>query len=160
MAEYKSLSLSTLKPTRGARHRKVRIGRGEGSGAGKTSGKGGKGQTARNGGGVSIGFEGGQMPLYRRVSKYGFRSSQKVWGVNKFDVINLTMLDRHFENGATVGPEELKKLGIGRTNRTQGGYKILGTGELTKKLSLKVHAISESAKAKIESAGGSVELIK
>lgn len=154
------LSLSTLHPAYGSRKKRLRVGRGEGSGVGKTSGRGGKGQTARNGGGVRPGFEGGQIPLYRRVSKYGFRSQSKVLGNNKFDVVNLSTLEKHFDNGATVGPEELFKLGFGRTNRNLAGYKILAAGDISKKLTIKVHAISASAKAKIEAAGGKVELIQ
>src|SRR5436305_15342603 len=126
------LSLSTLAPNPGARRESFRVGRGESSGLGKTSGRGGKGQTARKSGNGRAGFEGDQMPLYRRVSKYGFRSQQKVFGINKYHVVNLGLLDKHFEAGATVGPAELKKLGIGRTNRNQAGYKLLATGKLSK----------------------------
>lgn len=154
------LSLSKLRPAYGARVKRLRVGRGEGSGKGKTSGRGGKGQTARNGGGVRPGFEGGQMPLYRRISKYGFRSQSKVLGTNKYDVVNLDSLEIHFENGATVGSDELLSLGFGRTHRNLAGYKILGTGNITKKLTVKVQAVSASAKAKIEAAGGTVEIVE
>src|SRR5476649_2596463 len=101
--ETKRLSLSTLAPAHGARSRKVRVGRGESSGLGKTSGRGGKGQTARKSGNVRPGFEGGQMPLYRRVSKLGFRSRQKVFGMNKFHAVNLGLLEKHFKAGDVVG---------------------------------------------------------
>ena len=155
----KSLSLSTLAPAHGARKVRTRVGRGESSGHGKTSGRGGKGQTARKSGQVRFGFEGGQMPLYRRVSKYGFRSQQKVFGTNKYHAVNLSLLDKHFEAGAVVGPEELKALGIGRNARNQAGYKLLATGALNKNLTVKVHAASAQAKAAVEKAGGTVELI-
>jgi large subunit ribosomal protein L15 len=155
----KSLSLSTLSPAPGSRKVRTRVGRGESSGHGKTSGRGGKGQTARKSGQVRFGFEGGQMPLYRRVSKYGFRSQKKVFGTNKFHVINLSLLDRHFDAGSVVGPEELKALGFGRTARNQAGYKLLATGKLSKKLTIKVHAASAQAKAAVEAAGGSLELL-
>ena len=153
------LSLSTLKPHWGSRTKSVRVGRGESSGLGKTSGRGGKGQTARKSGNVRAGFEGGQMPLYRRVSKLGFRSQSKVFGINKYNVVNLSLLDKHCEAGATVGPEELKALGLGRTNRNQAGFKLLGDGKLSKKLNIRVHAVSASARSSVESAGGTIELI-
>ncbi len=158
-SEGSKLSLATLKPAYKSKKIKDRVGRGEGSGLGKTSGRGGKGQTARNGGGVRPGFEGGQMPLYRRISKWGFRSRGKITGNNRYHVVNLSILDKHFADGATVGPEELKKLGFGRTARNQAGYKLLGTGKLTKRLSVKVHAASEQAKSLVEKAGGTVEII-
>jgi len=155
----KSLSLSNLSPAHGSRKARLRVGRGESSGHGKTSGRGGKGQSARKSGHVRFGFEGGQMPLYRRVSKYGFRSQKKVFGTNKFHAVNLSLLDKHFEAGSTVGPDELKALGVGRTARNQAGYKLLATGTLKKKLTVKVHAASAQAKAAVEAAGGTVELI-
>ena len=154
-----ALSLSTLAPAPGSRRESFRVGRGESSGMGKTSGRGGKGQTARKSGNVRAGFEGGQMPLYRRVSKYGFRSQSKVFGTNKYHVINLGLLEKHFKEGATVGPEELKKLGFGRTARNQAGYKLLAGGKLNKKLTVKVHAASAEAKAAVEKAGGSLEIV-
>ncbi len=152
------MELSKLAPPHGARKSRRRVGRGESSGAGKTSGKGGKGQTARTGGKVSPGFEGGQMPLYRRLPKFGFTSRQKVLGVNQYHVINLSKLER-FDNGSTVDADMILALSYGNHNRSKAGVKVLGTGELTKKLNLKVHAISASAKAKIEKLGGTVELI-
>lgn len=155
----KALSLSTLSPAHGSRKARTRVGRGESSGHGKTSGRGGKGQTARKSGQVRFGFEGGQMPLYRRVSKYGFRSQKKVFGTNKFHVVNLSLLEKHFDSGAVVGPEQLQALGFGRTARNQAGFKLLGTGSLKKKLTVKVHAASAQAKAAVEAAGGSVELL-
>lgn len=153
------LKLSELRPARGSRKARKRVGRGESSGHGKTSSRGGKGQTARSGGGVRPGFEGGQMPLYRRLPKYGFRSRQKTLGENQYHVVNLSKLNS-FDNGATVSAEMILALGYGNHNRNKAGVKVLGTGELTKKLNLKVHAISEAAKAQVEAKGGSVELIK
>lgn len=153
------MELSKLAPPHGARKSRRRVGRGESSGAGKTSGKGGKGQTARSGGHVRPGFEGGQMPLYRRLPKYGFTSRTKVLGKNQYHVINLSKLER-FDNGTNVDANMILALSYGNHNRNRAGVKVLGTGELTKKINLKVHAISASAKAKIEALGGSVELIQ
>ena len=98
------------------------------------------------------------MPLYRRLPKFGFTSRRKVLGVNQYHVINLAKLER-FDNGSTVDSDMILELSYGNHNRSKAGVKVLGTGELTKKLNLKVHAISASAKAKIESLGGTVELI-
>ncbi|MBN8547813.1 MAG: 50S ribosomal protein L15 [Deltaproteobacteria bacterium] len=153
------MELSKLAPRHGARKSRRRVGRGESSGVGKTSGKGGKGQTARSGGHVRPGFEGGQMPLYRRLPKFGFTSRTKVLGLNQYHVINLSKLDK-FENGSTVDADAILAKRYGNNNRNKAGIKVLGTGELTKKLHVKVHAISASAKAKIESLGGSVELLQ
>ena len=158
-SQKKELSLSTLAPAPGSRKESFRVGRGESSGLGKTAGRGGKGQTARKSGNVRAGFEGGQMPLYRRVSKYGFRSQKKVFGTNKFHVINLGLLEKHFKEGAVVGPDELKALGFGRTARNQAGYKLLDGGKLNKKLTVKVHAASAEAKSLIEKVGGSLEIV-
>ena len=129
-----------------------RKGRGPGSGNGKTSGRGHKGQKARSGGGVRPGFEGGQMPLYRRLPKRGFtdRNSKVI------TAINVSALNR-FEDGTEVTPELL--LQSGAVSKIVDGVKILGEGELTKKLTVRVHAVSEGAKNKIESAGGTVEVI-
>ena len=153
------LSLSTLAPVRGARTGRVRRGRGESSGLGKTSGRGGKGQTARTGGTISPGFEGGQMPLYRRVSKYGFRSRQKTLGMNRFDTINVSDLESHFEAGAVVDAGVIRAKGFNRTGRNQAGLKVLGAGTISKKLTVKVNAISAAARSKIEAAGGKVEVL-
>jgi len=152
------MDLSKLTPRPGSRQKKVRVGRGESSGLGKTCGRGGKGQTARAGGGVRAGFEGGQMPLYRRIPKLGFVSRQRVLGSNRFQVVNLSVLDK-FENGAVVDAESLCKLGYAKSLGKQAGIKVLGSGNLTKKLTVKVEAVSDSAKAKIESLGGKVEII-
>lgn len=152
------MELSTLRPAAGSRSKRKRIGRGEGSGHGKTSGHGGKGQTARSGGGVARHFEGGQTPFYRRVPKIGFRSIAKMRGDNQYAVVNLSDLDK-FEEGSTVDVEALRQIGRVPGMKQKAGVKLLGKGEITKKLNIKVHAISQSAKAKIEAQGGTVELI-
>ncbi|WP_374971850.1 50S ribosomal protein L15 [Blautia producta] len=147
------MDLSNLKPAEGSRHSdNFRRGRGHGSGNGKTAGKGHKGQKARSGGGVRPGFEGGQMPLYRRIPKRGFKCR------NSKDIvaINVSELNR-FEDGAEVTPAAL--LASGAISRLGDGVKILGNGEITKKINLKVNAVSETAKTKIEAAGGTVEVI-
>ncbi|MBR2190078.1 MAG: 50S ribosomal protein L15, partial [Eubacterium sp.] len=127
-------------------------GRGHGSGNGKTAGKGHKGQKARSGGGTRPGFEGGQMPLYRRIPKRGFTN------INSKDIvgINVSALER-FDDGAEVTVETLVESGV--VSNPRDGVKILGNGELTKKLTVKVNAFSASAKEKIEAAGGSCEVI-
>ena len=158
-SEASMMTLSNLKPRPGSNKKSIRVGRGEGSGSGKTSGKGGKGQTARSGGTISPGFEGGQMPLYRRVSKYGFRSQSKVLGTNRFNPINLDTIQKHFAAGDEVTEAKLLELGFGRTARTRGGFKLLGRGEITKALKVQISACSEDAKTKIEKAGGSVTLL-
>jgi large subunit ribosomal protein L15 len=152
------ISLSRLAPPNGARKPRKRVGRGESSGHGKTSSRGGKGQTARSGGGVRPGFEGGQMPLYRRLPKFGFRSRQRTQGANQYNVINLSKLES-FDAGSTVTAEMILARGYGNHNRSKAGVKVLGTGALTKKLHVQVHAISASARAKIEACGGSVEIL-
>ena len=152
------MDLSTLKPARGSRSKKKRIGRGESSGSGKTSGHGGKGQTARSGGSIARHFEGGQTPLYRRIPKIGFRSRARRRGDNAYAILNVADLER-FESGSTVDIEALKVIGCVAGLRQKAGIKVLGNGELTKKLTVKVNAISEAARAKIEALGGTVELI-
>ncbi len=147
------MDLSTLKPAEGSKHsNNFRRGRGHGSGNGKTAGKGHKGQKARSGGGVRPGFEGGQMPLYRRIPKRGFtnRNSKDIVG------INVDMLER-FDNGTTVTVDTLMEAGVIKNPRD--GVKILGNGELTKKLDVKVNAFSAGAKEKIEALGGTCEVI-
>ena len=145
------MDLSNLKPAEGSKHNDFRRGRGHASGNGKTAGKGHKGQKARSGA-PRPGFEGGQMPLYRRLPKRGFkcRNSKEIIG------INVAALDR-FENGTEVTVETLIEAGLVKNPRD--GVKILGNGELTKQLTVKVNAFSESAKAKIEAAGGKAEVI-
>jgi len=154
----RTLDLATLKAPEGARKRNKRVGCGEGSGHGKTSCRGGKGQTARTGGGVRPGFEGGQMPFYRRIPKLGFRSQGKVLGTTSWAVVNLSVLET-FDAGSVVDVAALKTKGYVADVRHHQGVKVLGTGEFTKKLTVKVHAISASARQKIEAAGGVVELL-
>lgn len=146
------MDLSNLRPAEGSKtSNNFRRGRGHGSGNGKTAGKGHKGQKARSGA-PRPGFEGGQMPLYRRIPKRGFtnRNTKEIVG------INLAVLER-FENGATVTVESLMEAGIVKNPRD--GVKILGNGELTKKLTVQVNAYSASAKEKIEALGGTAEVI-
>jgi large subunit ribosomal protein L15 len=155
----KNLTLQTLKPNPGARKVRTRVGRGEGSGHGKTSGRGGKGQTARSGGGVRPGFEGGQMPLYRRLPKMGFTSGKEARGDNRFNIVRLSALQR-LDNGATVDLAVIQGLGYAKKSGNKAGVKILAdNGEFSRKLHLKVHAISDGARAKVEAAGGSVEIV-
>lgn len=147
------MNLSNLHPAAGSKHSDAfRVGRGHGSGNGKTAGRGQKGQKSRSGGKVRVGFEGGQMPLYRRLPKRGFKCR------NSKDIvaINVSELNR-FEDGAEVTPAAL--LASGAISRLGDGVKLLGNGEVTKKVNVKVNAVSESAKTKIEAAGGTVEVI-
>lgn len=159
MASKKVLTLNTLKPMPGARKARTRVGRGEGSGHGKTSGRGGKGQTARSGGSIRPGFEGGQMPLYRRLPKVGFTSREAVQGKNVYSIVRLSVLER-LENGTTVDVAKIQSLGYAKKSSERAGVKVLSDVEkLTKKLHVKVHAISAQAKSLVEAAGGTVELV-
>ncbi len=146
------MNLHELKPNPGAKHRRKRLGCGESSGLGKTSGRGHKGQKSRSGGGVRPGFEGGQMPLHRRLPKKGFSN---VAFRPTVAVVNVSQLNERFEDGATVNEEALRAIGLvsGRCDLV----KVLGNGGLERKLTVAVDAVSASAKAKIEQAGGSVE---
>ncbi len=148
------MELYDLKPFNGSRHKRKRIGRGESSGWGKTAGKGNKGQNARSGGGVPPDFEGGQMPLKRRLPKFGFSNAlfKKVYAE-----VNIEKLNR-FEDGTVVDPELLIKSGI--VKKMGDGVKILGRGDLKKKLTVKAHKFSASAEEKIKAAGGEIEIIK
>lgn len=146
------MKLHELSPVPGSTHKGFRKGRGAGSGNGKTAGKGHKGQNARSGGGVRPGFEGGQMPLQRRVPKRGFVNIF----ATKMTAINVSALNK-FEDGAVVDAQALKSAGI--IKKELDGVKILGHGELSKKLTVKVAAFSDSAKQKIEAAGGKAEVI-
>jgi large subunit ribosomal protein L15 len=146
------MNLSNLKPRPGSRHRVKRLGCGESSGHGKTSGKGHKGQKARSGGSIRLGFEGGQMPLIRRIPKRGFNNTPFR---DKFAVVNLGSLN-HFDNGATVDEAVLLEAGLIRKPYDQ--VKILGNGQLTKKLTVVANKASASAKAAIEKAGGTLTL--
>ena len=146
------MKLHELSPAAGSNTKGYRKGRGEGSGNGKTSGRGQKGQWSRSGGGVRVGFEGGQMPLVRRLPKRGFNNIF----AKPLEAINVSALEK-FENGAVVGAEELLAAGI--LSKCTYGVKILGNGELTKALTVKASAFSESAKSKIEAAGGKTEVV-
>ena len=147
------MELSNLRPAEGSKHSdNFRRGRGHGSGNGKPAGKGHKGQKARSGA-PRVGFEGGQMPLYRRIPKRGFKNRNS----KEIVAINLSTLDKKFEDGATVDVEALIKAGV--IDAAKDGVKILGNGEITKKLTVKVNAYSEAAKAKIEAVGGTAEVI-
>lgn len=147
------MKLHELKPNEKAFKTRKRVGRGPGSGLGKTSGKGHKGQNARSGGGVRPEFEGGQLPLFRRLPKRGF-SNAKFKTV--YAVINLSDLNK-FEDGAIVTPEILKEMGI--LKNQLNGVKVLGNGKLEKKLTVKAHKFSNSAKESIEKMGGKAEVI-
>ena len=147
------MRLHDLKPRPGAKHRTKRLGQGESSGHGKTSGRGGKGQTARSGSSIRIGFEGGQMPLIRRIPKRGFNNARHT---TRYIPVNLESLNR-FNDGTRVDFDALREAGL--ANGAAAGVKILGNGELTRKLTVSAHAFSASAKAKIEGKGGSCELI-
>ena len=146
------MNLTELRPTDGSKQsNNFRRGRGHGSGNGKTAGKGHKGQKARSGA-PRVGFEGGQMPLYRRLPKRGFKNRN----TKEIIAINLDALNR-FEDGADVTIESMMEIGI--INNPKDGVKILGNGELTKKLNVKANAFSEGAKQKIEALGGTCEVI-
>ena len=146
------MRLDELQPAEGSKFAPKRVGRGIGSGNGKTSGKGHKGQNARSGGGVRPGFEGGQMPLYRRLPKRGFNNIF----AKQYVTINVEALER-FENGTEVTPELLKETGV--ISKVMDGVKVLGRGELSKSLTVKAVKFSESAKEKIEKAGGKAEVM-
>ncbi|MBQ9036664.1 MAG: 50S ribosomal protein L15 [Erysipelotrichaceae bacterium] len=146
------MKLHELRPVDGARKDGFRLGRGHGSGNGKTAGKGHKGQKARSGGLGKLGFEGGQTPLARRLPKRGFTNFTR----KEYAIINLDQLNR-FEDGAEVNPTILKELGIVKS--LKDGLKVLGEGELEKKLTVKAHKFSASAAAAIEKAGGKAEVI-
>ncbi len=145
------MRLHDLKPNPGATKRRKRLGCGESSGKGKTCGKGHKGQMARAGRGIRPGFEGGQMPLFRRLPKKGFSNAAFK---TVYEVVNLAALETAFEDGAIVNEESLRAKGL--VNRTCDGVKILGDGELTRKLTVQVDKVSRAAREKIEKAGGSV----
>ena len=146
------MKLHELKPAEGSRKERNRLGRGIGSGNGKTSGKGHKGQKARSGGGVRPGFEGGQMPLFQRLPKRGFTNINR----KEYAIVNLDTLNR-FDEGTEVTPELLIETGV--VSNAKSGIKILGNGTLEKKLTIKAHKFSASAKEAIENAGGQTEVI-
>lgn len=146
------MKLNELSPAAGSTKEAYRKGRGSGSGNGKTAGRGHKGQKARSGGGTRIGFEGGQMPLARRIPKRGFHNIF----AKPLESVNVSALEK-FEDGAVVDAKALLDAGI--LSKCTYGVKILGNGEITKKLTVKASAFSESAKAKIEAAGGKAEVV-
>ena len=146
------MNLNEMKYNDGARKDIKRLGRGQGSGQGKTAGKGHKGQNARSGGGVAIGFEGGQTPFYKRMPKRGFTNFNR----KEYAVVNVSTLEK-FADGTTVTPELLKECGA--VKKQFDGIKVLGNGTLTKKLTVNCNKISASEKAAIEKAGGKVEVI-
>lgn len=146
------MNLSELKPVPGSKTKSTRVGRGIGSGLGKTSGRGHKGQKSRSGGGVRPGFEGGQMPLHRRLPKRGFTN------IFKKVIVEVSLQDLNkFDNGTTVTPELLVEAGIIKS--VKDGVKILANGELEKVLTVQVHGVSKTAAEKIAAAGGKVEVI-
>ena len=146
------MQIQDLSPIPGSTHVDKRKGRGHATGNGKTAGRGHKGQKARSGGGVRIGFEGGQMPLARRIPKRGFNNIF----AKPLETVNLSALDK-FEDGAVIDAEAL--LGAGIISKCKYGVKILGNGEITKKFNVKAAAFSETAKQKIEAAGGKAEVV-
>ena len=146
------MKLHELKPAEGSVKAPLRKGRGPGSGLGKTAGRGHKGQKARSGGGVRPGFEGGQMPLVRRLPKRGFTNIF----AKEYALVNLKDLEI-FEEGTVVTPDLLKEAGL--VKKLYDGVKVLGDGELTKKLNVQAHKFSKSAKEKIEALGGKAEVI-
>ncbi len=147
-----TMKLHELKPAEGSRKQRNRVGRGIGSGNGKTAGKGHKGQNARSGGGVRPGFEGGQNPLFRRLPKRGFTNINR----KEYAIVNLDTLNR-FEDGAEVTTALLLETGL--VSNEKAGIKVLGNGTLNKKLTVKAHKFSASAKEAIENAGGTTEVI-
>ena len=147
------MKLHELSPVPGSNPKAYRKGRGNGSGNGKTAGRGQKGQWARSGGGVRVGFEGGQMPLARRLPKVGFNNIF----ATQYAIVNVADLEAAFEAGAVVDTEALKAKGL--VKKTLDGVKVLGNGELTKALTVKAAAYSASAKEKIEKAGGKAEVM-
>lgn len=146
------MRLHDVKPNPGSKHRKKRLGSGESSGLGKTSGKGNKGQKSRSGASIRPGFEGGQMPMIRRLPKKGFNNARFA---TDFAIVNVSDLEAKFDDGDTVSEETLREKGL--VKGVCDGVKVLGNGDLSKKLTVSVTAISAGAKEKVESAGGSFE---
>ena len=145
------MNLNELRIPKGSRKKRKRLGRGEGSGSGKTAGRGSKGQNARSGGGVRIGFEGGQMPLQRRIPKRGFTNIFK----KQYEVVNIKDLKR-FKTGEVIDNNAFRKVGLIKSDKA---VKLLAEGEISYPLSIKVNKVSQAAKKKIESAGGEVETV-
>jgi large subunit ribosomal protein L15 len=149
------MRLEDLGPAPGSTHRRKRVGRGPSSGLGKTSGRGHKGHNARSGGGSRLGFEGGQMPLYRRLPKRGFLP---YGGKTEYAVVNVKELAARFPAGSVVDPDALVAAGLIRKS-ARGAVKVLGDGSVNHALTVRAHRVSGSAKRKIESAGGQVEVL-
>jgi large subunit ribosomal protein L15 len=149
-----AISLNTLKPAKGSTHKKKRVGRGPGSGLGKTSGRGEKGQKSRSGYSSKIGFEGGQMPLHRRLPKRGFTNIFK----KKWLEVSLQALDRSFDTDSEITPEVLHKRGI--IKKAKHDIVVLGNGEVSKSLKVSAHRFTKSAREKIEKAGGTATVIE
>jgi large subunit ribosomal protein L15 len=147
------MSLNNLKPAAGSKFNRKRVGRGPGSGNGKTAGRGNKGAQSRSGYSYKRGFEGGQMPLHRRVPKRGFNNIFRI----EYEVVNLDQLEERFETGATVTPEALRAAGLVNSRKTP--VKVLARGEVTKALTVQVHKFSGKAAEKIAAAGGRAEAI-
>ncbi|HVQ42353.1 MAG TPA: 50S ribosomal protein L15 [Vicinamibacterales bacterium] len=147
------MSLHSIRPPKGAKHPKKRVGRGPGSGHGKTASRGHKGAQSRSGFSFKRGFEGGQMPLHRRVPKRGFHNPFRV----EYAVVNLDTLGEVFEAGSSVTPELLRERGLVRESRKR--IKVLGRGEITKKLTVQAHKFSGTAAEKIAAAGGTTEVL-
>ena len=144
------MKLHELRPAEGSRKNRRRVGRGEGSGSGKTAGRGTKGQNSRSGGGVRVGFEGGQMPLQRRIPKRGFTNIFK----KQYEIINVKDL-KSFASGETIDGERLREAGLVKRSV---GVKLLGVGEISDPLTIRVDKVSRAAREKIESVGGKVEV--
>ncbi len=149
-----TIELHTLKSAPGARKNRKRVGRGQGCGNGKTAGRGSKGQKSRSGYSSKAGFEGGQMPIHRRLPKRGFYHEKR----HPFAEVNLSMLESRFEDGAEITVEKLRSAGIVKSKR--GGVKLLANGEVTKRFQVKLQAASAAAREKIEKAGGSLVLVQ
>ena len=147
------MKLHEMKPAKGARKERNRVGRGMASGNGKTSGRGHDGQNSRSGGGVRLGFEGGQLPLFQRLPKRGFTNINR----KEYAIVNLETLNNRFDEGTEVTPELLLESGV--VSKVKSGIKILGNGTLEKKITVKAHKFSASAKEAIEKAGGQTEVI-
>jgi large subunit ribosomal protein L15 len=158
----KDIGLHSLKPAPGSRHRKKRVGRGEGSGVGKTSGRGQKGAGARSGAKARVNLEGGQIPIHMRMRKLRGPHMKKSMPFEKFRThtqpVNLRDLDSRFDDGAEVTPESLKSAGL--ATRRDVPVKILGQGDLGKKLTVHAHAFSKTAREKIEGAGGTCQILE
>jgi large subunit ribosomal protein L15 len=148
------MSLNNIRPPKGAKHPKKRLGRGYGSGHGKTASRGHKGAKSRSGHRFKRGFEGGQMPLHRRVPKRGFHNPFRI----EYAVVNLDTLGEVFDAGSAVTPDVLRERGLVRDSRAK--IKVLGRGDLTKKLAVQAHKFSDTAAEKIAAAGGSTEVLK